>query len=766
MTQDVTHRLNGLHAEVTISVDPWGIAHIRAENRDDLFFAQGWNAARDRLWQIDLARKRGLGLLAQDLGPGYLEQDRAARLFLYRGDMAAEWAAYAPDAQAICTAFAAGINAYVDGVLAGDLPLPPEFALLDCAPAHWAPGDVVRVRSHSLTRNATSELLRARVMALMGPRAGAALDLLRKDIEPFVVPAVPEGLDLGLFSDRVLRDFLLAVSPVSFARDRLEAPLADAPLWSQPTPLGEVDRIASAEGSNNWVISPARSATGRAILCLDPHRTHVLPSVRYIVHLSMPGFDAIGAGEPMVPGISMGHNGSAAFGLTIYGDDQEDIHAYELHPGDADLYRYNGGWERMQIVRETVPVRGHPGQPVELRFTRHGPVIHRTATHAFAIRTVWTLPGTAPYMASLSVMRAQNRTDYLAALRGWGCPSVNHIYGDVAGDIVWKPAGASPIRQGWQGLLPVPGDGRFEWQGLADPDDGPVEVNPPRGFIATANAMNLPPGWQGPVPGHEWLDPSRHDFLNAALAGLAKVTMQDCARLQLSVHSKIAAGLADWLRARAIPPAMRALLAGFHGDLRAESPAAAFIEIWLSRHLGPAIAGALGASAEVLPLLAPYDPPVLLRWLGAQKDLPGAIAASLDAAWRDCAGLMGADPAGWSWGAIHRLELRHPLHRLAPGAWSFPPLPRGGSGSTPNYAAYRPGDLAVTAGPSVRMLIDVGDWDASLCINTPGQSGLPGAAHYGDLQPAWAEGAYVPMLYSQAAIAGVTRQRIALLPKG
>ena len=127
---------------------------------------------------------------------------------------------------------------------------------------------------------------------------------------------------------------------------------------------------------------------------------------------------------------------------------------------------------------------------------------------------------------------------------------------------------------------------------------------------------------------------------------------------------------------------------------------------------------------------------------------------------------MGADPAGWSWGAIHRLELRHPLHRLAPGAWSFPPLPRGGSGSTPNYAAYRPGDLAVTAGPSVRMLIDVGDWDASLCINTPGQSGLPGAAHYGDLQPAWAEGAYVPMLYSQAAIAEVTRLRIALLPKG
>ena len=168
MPEDTTHRLSGLTGEVEIRIDRWGIAHIRAGTQDDLFFAQGWNAARDRLWQIDLARKRGLGLLAGDFGPGYLEQDRASRLLLYRGDMAAEWAAYSPDAEAICMAFAAGINIYVDGVLAGDLPLPSEFALLGNIPSRWTAEDVVRVRSHSLTRNATSEVLRARVMALAG----------------------------------------------------------------------------------------------------------------------------------------------------------------------------------------------------------------------------------------------------------------------------------------------------------------------------------------------------------------------------------------------------------------------------------------------------------------------------------------------------------------------------------------------------------------------------------------------------------------------
>lgn len=760
MTTQTIHRLSGLRGEVSIRIDPWGIAHIAAGCSDDLFFAQGWNAARDRLWQIDLARKRGLGLLAADFGPGYLMQDRAARLLLYRGEMAAEWAAYAPDAEAICTAFAAGINAYVDGALAGRLPMPPEFALLGHSPAHWRAEDVVRVRSHSLTRNATSEVLRARVMAMMGEEAGARLDLLRKDLEPAVVPRA--AVDLGAISARVIRDFLLGVSPVSFSPERLAAPLEEAGLWSDPTPLGEIDRIASAEGSNNWAISGARTASGRPILCLDPHRTHTLPSVRYIVHLTMPGFDAIGAGEAMVPGISMGHNGTAAFALTIYGDDQEDICAYDLHPDDPLLYRHGDGWERMTEVAEDIPVRGHAAQRVTLRFTRHGPVLHDDGRRAHALRTVWTGPGTAPYMASLSVMRARNRTDYIGALRGWGCPSVNHIYADTAGDIAWKPSGAAPRRDGLEGLLPVPGDGSHEWRGLARPEDGPLEVNPARGFIATANAMNLPAGWAGPLPGHEWLDSSRHDVLNAALAANGRVTLEDCAAMQLSTMSRTAARAVAALGP--LPEPVAGLLAGFDGDLPAQSGAAALVEIWLSRHLGPAIARLEGAPETVLPLLAPYDPPALVKWLEARTAMPAEIGASLAAAWRDCAALMGPDPADWRWGDIHRLRLSHPLHRIGPADWSLPPLRLGGSNACPNYAAYRPGDLAVTTGPSVRMLIDVGDWDRSLFVNTPGQSGVPESAHYADLQPAWHEGRYFPLLYSGAAVEAAARDRITLAP--
>src|ERR1700761_414353 len=184
--------IGGLSAPVEIRIDTWGVPHIKAENLPDLFFAQGFNAARDRLWQIDLARKRGLGLLAADFGPGYLEQDRAARLFLYRGDMDAEWACYGADAKDICTAFANGINAYIDLVDARSELLPPEFTRLGTTPSKWAAEDVVRVRTHGWVRNALSEVVRANVMA----KSDADTDLLRANLEPYIEPRAADGIDL------------------------------------------------------------------------------------------------------------------------------------------------------------------------------------------------------------------------------------------------------------------------------------------------------------------------------------------------------------------------------------------------------------------------------------------------------------------------------------------------------------------------------------------------------------------------------------------
>src|SRR5690606_1005123 len=233
----------------------------------------------------------------------------------------------------------------------------------------------------------------------------------------------------------------------------------------------------------------ARTATGRPLLASDPHRAHSVPSLRYLVHLSAPGFDAIGAGEPSAPGISLGHNGSTAFGLTIFGADQEDVYVYETHPGRPDLYRYGDGWEAMTCLTERFAVRGEEDQLLELRFTRHGPVIHyddeqRTAV---AIRPVWSAPGSAAYLCSLKAMRAASGAELAAPLASWGTPSVNHVCADTQGNIGWFTAGFTPLRPNWHGLLPVPGDGSHEWQGFLAPDALPRRVNPPEGFLATAN---------------------------------------------------------------------------------------------------------------------------------------------------------------------------------------------------------------------------------------------------------------------------------------
>ena len=767
------HAIPGLRAPVTLSVDRWGVTHIDAGCEADLFLAQGFNAARDRLWQIDLWRKRGLGLLAADFGPGYLAQDRASRLFLYRGDMAAEWAAYGPDAKAICEAFTAGVDAFVDEIEAGRASLPPEFEAMGTRPARWRAEDVVRIRSHCLTRNAISEVLRAEVLARAGPKAEA----LRMKLEPAVDPGWDEGLDVPL---AVADAFRLATAAVSFDAERLAAGLDDADRWSRVDALGEVVLAGEGQGSNNWAVSGARTATGRPIMAMDPHRTHAIPSVRYLVHLRAPGLDAIGAGEPSAPGISMGHNGRAAFSLTIFGADQEDVLVYDTDPDEPARYRYGQGHETMREVEEGFAVRGHPDQRRALRFTRHGPVVHEEPGRAFAIRTVWTDPGSAPYMASLSVMRAESLGAYREALRGWGAPSVNHLYADAGGTIAWQAVGATPVREGWTGLVPVPGDGRFEWRGTLSLEELPSEVDPDRGFVATANEMNLPPDRQAAGIGYEWADPSRAERIRSVLGGPEPHTPARSCALQTDLHSAAAVRLVAVLGTVAFEDAQAACaaahLSGWDGWLGAGSSPALLCELWVSRHLKPALFEAFGGEAAAL--LPPGDIQSVLNALERPGDWfdgdaparrDAMLGATLAAAWRDAAERFGDDPGAWRWGRLHRLPLDHALAGLFPeraAELSLAPMEVGGSGSSPMNATYRPGDFRPVTGPSVRMVIDVGAWDESLFVNLPGQSGDPRSPHHRDLAGAWLSGDYRPLVYTAAAVEAVTRTRIRLEPAG
>ncbi len=771
-------KVAGLAAPAQILVDRWGVPHIYAASEDDVFFAQGFNAARDRLFQIDLWRRRGLGKLSSVFGPNFVEQDRAARLFLYRGDMKKEWQAYGKNAERIATRFVAGVNAYIDYLVANPTKTPFEFGYFGYLPERWDVEDIVRIRSHGLTRNVTSEYSRATVAC----RSDLKSDEIRASLSPAWETKIPAGLD-PCIPPEVMRVFTLATQGVQVrGREERRAGL------NESLTLASVERVESSEsveGSNAWVVAPAKSATGRPILASDPHRSHSAPSLRYIVHLNAPGLNAIGGGEPALPGISIGHNGTIAFGLTIFAIDQEDLYVYELNPADAREYKYKGKWERIKTVIETIPVRGSAPVSVDLAFTRHGPITYLDLEkkRAYAVRSAWFEPGMAPYFGSVDYMYAKNFDGFKRAMLNWGAPSENQVYADTAGNIGWVSGGIAPIRPNWDGLLPVPGDGRFEWAGFWGGDKLPSLLNPASGWFATANEQNLPATYpyRERKLGFEWSPSARHQRISEVLARLPKVSLDDSMKLQNDVFSMSARRLQSVLKTVAVtdPRAQSALklLTEWNLQLSGDSAAAALYEIWWMRHLGVTLkdallskpAAALIRNADTETTLSTLEKPALRFGNDALTKRNEVIEKSLILAWADMQKLGSADPATWQWGKLHQSFFPHPLANAAAdeatrARLNVGPMPKQGGHDSVNVSSFDATTLRQHAGPSFRMVLDVGNWDESRAVNTPGQSGDPDSPHYRDLAPLWLKGEYFPLLYSRAKIDAALERRIELIP--
>ncbi|NMO88399.1 penicillin acylase family protein [Actinomycetospora sp. TBRC 11914] len=748
----------GLRGEVEVLVDRWGIPHVYAGSAHDAYVAQGFQAARDRLFQIDLWRRRGLGRLAEVFGPRHLDGDRARRLFLYRGGMDAEWASYAEGTREIVEAFVAGVNAGVDWALAApEERLPPEFAALGHLPARWSPDDVVRIRTHGLLYNAEQELARALTVRDLGPAA----EELRAIREPGGPLTVPDAGILDALRDEVLDVYRLAFAPAELAP---EPAVATAP-----------------SGSNNWVVSAARSGTGRPLLANDPHRAVTVPSLRYLAHLEAPGLSVIGAGEPNLPGISLGHNDRVAFGLTIWPIDHEDLYVYDLHPTDDDRYAHDGGWEAFDVVAERTPVAGGEDAALRLAFTRHGPVVHvdPEARVAVAVRAAWLQPGMAPYLASLGYQDAADTREFRDALARWGAPGVKQVFASVDGRIGVQACGRVPRRTGWDGALPVPGDGRFEWDGAVDAGDLPGEVDPASGWATTSNQADGP---GEVVATTDWYSSARHERLSAWLGSGARVDVGSSLAMQTDATNVHARRLLDRLAAVGVPDDLRecwAELQAWDGVEGTDSRPALVVQLWLRRHWRPWLAdrclARLGVAADPAArarlvredtLFSDLRPDLrMLTVVDPDRDddralLAEGLGATLRAALAEIEARLGPDRSGWTWGALHRTELRHPV--LGP-AGSLPPQPRAGSGDTVGLSGHD-ADFNAVMGSSFRMVLDVGDWDASRVVTAPGQSGDPRSEHYADLLGLWAQGGSFPLAYSRAAVEAVATARLVLTP--
>ena len=448
----------------------------------------------------------------------------------------------------------------------------------------------------------------------------------------------------------------------------------------------------------------------------------------------------------------------------------------------------------MTVVEEEIPVKDAAPERVTLRFTRHGPVIaadERKRT-AFAVRSVWFEPGTSAYFASIAYMRARNWNEFVAGLRRWGAPGENQVYADRSGHIGWKPCGFAPIRRNWDGLLPVPGDGRYEWDGFLDAGLLPVERDPKRGWVATANAENLPRGYpyRRRKLGFEWAAPFRLHRIQSVLRRQRDGSLADSRRLQVDHRSLQAARTIPLLahlepRSRRTRRAIR-LLRRWDRVLRPDSGAAALFEIWNSIELPTAVLRAALGSQKAVDAVWPGDPTVILELLEHPDGRLGrhprrardrALLTSLERAIDRAEALLGTRWSRWEWGKLHVARFEHPIapavdaalaRRLAVG-----PVPVGGGGETVGDTGYSTDGppkgveetrafFEVASGASFRQLIDVGAWDRSLVMNNPGQSGDPSSPHYRDLIERWAKGRTVPLLFSRERVEAAAELRIAL----
>lgn len=784
--------VRGVSEPVEIVRDRHGVSHIYARNQRDLFFAQGWNAARDRLWQLDQWRRQGEGKMAEQFGPRFAAADRAARLFLYRGELEQEYASYHPDAQEILTAFADGINAYIASVKADRSKMPIEFRLTGTEPGEWSATSSL-IRIYGITRNVGTEVTLARRVNAVGAAQTQALTVF----EPSADLQVPAGIDLSTITPAILTTYNLARNGLNFeANDFPRSPLslAERERLAAALSVGKGERQRSDEElraltteSNNWTIAGGKTDTGKPILSNDPHRAISMPSLRYMVHLNAPGWNVVGAGEPALPGISMGHNERIATGLTIFAfGDEEDLYVYETNPADRNQYRYRGGWEPMRIVRETIKVRGQPDQVVELKFTRHGPVVNEDAAtgKAYAVRAAYLeFPGTAAYLASLRLNQARNWTEFVEGMSRHYTPGENMVYADVDGNIGWFGGAIAPIRPraDWSGLLPVPGDGSYEWAGFLPGALLPRIFNPPTGFIATANEYNVPPdyAYRGLSTPAGWAEPYRVQRITEVLSAASRHTVQDSMRLQyddLTIPGRILTQYLGGLSSTD-PDTLEALslLRAWNHVASVDSVAATVFELWMPKVVARVTELMVPASARSL--FGTLDKRIVFAKLAAPDAVFGVdpvagrnamLLETLKAAMTDLRTRQGDDRARWNWGSLHHIQFDHELapfltpqlaQQLATARF-----PVGGTNDTVHRATYRTSDFRVTSGASYRHVIDLSDWDKSMALNVPGQSADPDSPYYRNLLEPWAKGEFFPMAFTRGAVDRLKADSVTLRP--
>lgn len=751
--------VSGIDQPVLIRRDRYGIPYIEAEGDEDAWYGLGFCQGQDRAFQLEGLVRVVRGTLAELIGPEVLPLDRLSRRIGFRRAAERQLEALDEEIRRMLEAYAQGVT---DGAKVGCRRLAHEFALLRTQPTPYRAADVLgvlKLMSFNLAANWDSELARLKILTEDGPEALAALDPAYPEWLPVTTP--PGGL-AGSAVDRLAED--LAVFTAT---------------------------VGQGGGSNNWAIAPSRTATGRAILANDPHLAPVLPSHWYLAHLRTPDWSAAGASFVGAPGFPVGHNDTAAWGMTAGLLDNTDLFIEEIG-SDGRSVREGDQFIPCETRVEIIQLKG--GEPVEeeVLVTPRGPIIGPALegkVGAISLRATWLDP--RPVNGLLQIHRARSFEEFRRAFEQWPALPLNMVYADTSGTVGWQLVGEAPQRRKGWGTIPLPGwDLEVGWKDAPIPfDEMPHLANPETGFVATANNRPTPEG-DGPFLGLDWIDGYRLARIVEALDGrhdwdLASVQALQMDQTSLPWHELRDIVLAIPADTDEVRQAL-ALMGAWDGVLAADSPAAAVFEFFVAEMVRR-IVEAKAPRAARWALGKGFTPLVphsmfsfrrvghLVRLVREQPEgwferpWPQEIADALATVIRTLREHYGNDPNQWSWGRIRPLTLRHSVGERAPldRVFNLGPFAWGGDANTLGQAAADP--LDPTDNPlmiaSLRMVVDVGNWDENRFAMPGGQSGNPLSLHYDDLLPFWQHGEGVPIAWSPTKMDQAIQSVLRLVPR-
>ena len=769
--------LEGLHEPTRIVTDHFGIPHIYARNEDDLYFAQGYIHAQERLWQMELNRRLGSGRLSEIFGKMALETDRfTRRLGLHRAAEAASQQ-LSPHSRRILDAYVQGVNAFLQG---NGHKLPVEFTLLRFTPEKWCVRDVLqwsKIQGWNLSGNWETEIIRAKLVAKLGVEKASKLESGYDPQHPLIVPPGADygGINLGLLE--------------------------------QYENMRELTGFGPLGGSNNWVVDGTMTKSGLPLLCNDPHLGQSSPSLYFECHLVAGDIDVTGVSFPGAPGVVIGHNQHIAWGITNAISDVEDLYIEKFNPDNPHQYEFMGQWVDAEAFDEKIFVKGEPEPVIEqVLVTRHGPILtslEHNGRKALPLALRWT--GFEQHNivnAIQKINRATNWAEFRDGLRDWDVPAQNFVYADREGNIGYTLAGAIPIRAQGLALVPSPGwTGAYEWTGLVPFDELPQSYNPEQHFIVTANNRIVDDSYPYYIT-HEWLNGYRAQRIRDLLANQSNLTVEDMVTIQADQYSLPAAEIVPILLRLTLTsttPLQRAaleILQTWDYTMTPESIGAAIYAVF-QRKLGMIVFDPLlgddhaltkeymGAGSTIFSAMNGYagrSTPLLIRLLKERDDSwfansaiangPRTWAVALERAFEatldELSTQLGRNILRWQYGAIHKMTCVHPLGtvKVLEKFFNRGPYPLGGDSDTVNVGASSySAPQNVLSIPAYRQIVDLGDFENSRAIHLPGQSGHPASKHYDDFVPLWRANKYHPVYFDADTIERSAEGIIELSPK-